>query len=341
MKFILEYIENVLRYCYSNFYNEPWEIQLIWLCIPLFTIAIILFILILFYIRIKRAYLNQRIRVWKPKIENQILKHLSTGSELKNNFQNLKVLTQKKFQKEIAIVILMNLSDNVSGSIKTNIDKLFVTLELHTYTIIKIKSSSWTKKVTGIKTLTQLGYHQNIEQIITPYLNHKNQNLRGEILIALVKLLAEKGLKQLDNLMYDISDWHQIEIVDALLLHKNIHIPDLKPYFKSTNKTVIKIALKLMFAYTLIQYKTDIIPLLDHDEHSVRKQTRSIIKYFKIIESKEKLFESLNYNRNELELIDTLEALEAIGIDFQLEDVYNSHAKAFISSFQEKLLTIT
>lgn len=51
-----EYIESVLRYCYKNFYNEPWEIQLIWICIPLFIISTLIFILTLLFLRVKRNY---------------------------------------------------------------------------------------------------------------------------------------------------------------------------------------------------------------------------------------------------------------------------------------------
>lgn len=344
MKTIFQYIENVLAFCYSNFQIETWEIQLIWICIPLFVLLILFFLGVLYGIRFSHLLIEYRNKKWYPILQHLVLEYLTIDKSKIEKVQeikhNLLENTKRKFQKEISIKILMSLANNISGEMKTAVETLFVELDLNFYTVNKIKSSSIVKKVSGLRVITQMNYKTHVDKEIIPFMNDKNQILRGEIQLALVKLYAGKGLFYLNNLAYDLSEWHQIEILEALTSHKNIKIPDLHPWLSSRNSSVISIALKVIEIYSQIQYSNEIIRLLKHKDFIIRRKARRLVRIYKMIESTDLLIQLFKEETEEDELLDLIETLEYLGIEYNYLDLDNNEIKNIVLLVERKKKTV-
>ncbi|WP_298115624.1 hypothetical protein [Flavobacterium sp.] len=341
MKKIIEYIGNTLAFCYENYENQPIEIKIIWFCIPLFICLILLFLFAIITIKIRNYISNKLTNKYKPLMQKTIMECLATNGNDKINYCN-KELLNTNFKKKLFISILLELNSSLSGELKKKVQELYIQLSLFNYSFSKIKNTSWNIKIEGIRELTQLEYKTNVDNAIIPYMNHSNEILRGEIQLAMVKLYGVNGLFYLNNLKYQLSEWQQIEIIDALKSHINFKMPDLKIWYESNNNSVVEIALKITQKYQLINYCNSIIKLLHHDNYYIRMKSRFLIRHFKLIEATNRLCEMFKEPYELEELQDIVDTLEQLGVEYNYFDLDNNDLKNIyiLKEMQQLMLKI-
>jgi HEAT repeat protein len=226
--------------------------------------------------------------------------------------------------REIFINELLSLHNNLYGEAATRLRDLFFNLELYKDSLIKTHNRRWNIKAKGIGELAQMDVKDANNEIVK-YANSKNQILRMEAQVALVKLNDSDPLFFLDDLKYELSEWEQINILNTLM-HYQINIESFERWMSSKNNTVVVFAVKMAGLFKHIQSWPKVLELLEHEDPKVRLAAIKTLDMFEVaenagpfkafyekeqaIEEKEDdVFYNLNMNRNRLAAMNALETV--------------------------------
>ncbi|NJB83024.1 HEAT repeat domain-containing protein [Wenyingzhuangia aestuarii] len=195
--------------------------------------------------------------------------------------ENVKELSKTKpFRDFIAKKIIIAVK-TFSGETTRNLKKLYLLLKLNEDTLYNSKHVFWYLKARAIRNAGIMKL-DNFHDIIFENTNHKNDLIRIESQIALIRLIGFDGLKFLNIITYPISEWYQIVLLKELKVLDPDHFKGIKFWLKSYNKSVIIFALKLIGSFHLFDFYTDTQKLLQHKNKKVRLQAiQSISKIFK------------------------------------------------------------
>lgn len=226
--------------------------------------------------------------------------------------------------REIFINELLSLHNNLYGEAATRLRDLFFNLELYKDSIRKTHKRRWNIKAKGFRELAQMDVKDANDEIIK-YANSKNQILRMEAQVALVKLNDSDPLFFLDDLKYELSEWEQINILNTLM-HYQINIESFERWMSSDNNTVVVFAVRMAGVFKQIQSWPKVLELLEHEDPKVRLAAVKTLDMFEVaenigpfktfyeneqpIEEKEDdVFYNLNMNRNRLAAMKALETV--------------------------------
>ena len=226
--------------------------------------------------------------------------------------------------REIFINELLSLHNNLYGEAASRLRDLFFNLELYKDSLNKTHNRRWNIKAKGIGELAQMDVKDANNEIVK-YANYKNQILRMEAQVALVKLNDSDPLFFLDDLKYELSEWEQINILNTLM-HYQINIESFERWMSSKNNTVVVFAVKMAGLFKHIQSWPKVLELLEHEDPKVRLAAIKTLDMFEVaenagpfktiyekeqaIEEKEDdVFYNLNMNRNRLAAMNALETV--------------------------------
>lgn len=274
--------QNILEY----FKQLPILVQLVWLT------SIVLFKLILgliIYLKLLRISLrkNEVKRIKYQKIyEEKLINYLYAGDDIneispeQRTFINeMKKDITTKFNRNILISVMTKLVNDISGEVATAIHTFYYETGLIEYSLQKLKARKWEIIASGIHELTQFEVKQaynEIEKLII----HPNKEVRNQAQLYLVNLFQFKGLKFLNELEYQLSEWNQIQLLEILQKFDNQEITDITIWLKSTNISVVKFALKLAKVYNQFESKETLLELLKHKNEKIKVQTINVLAYF-------------------------------------------------------------
>ena len=94
--------------------------------------------------------------------------------------------------------------------------------------------------------------------------NHKNDLLRMEAQIAIVKMTGFEGLKFLNNVTYPVSEWQQLRLIEELSNHSATEFGNISEWLISENITVTNFALRLVEIYRQHAFYDEVASCLSH-----------------------------------------------------------------------------
>jgi HEAT repeat protein len=100
-------------------------------------------------------------------------------------------------------------------------------------------------------------------------LNSKNEILRMEAQIAMVRLSDGNPYEFLHLLEKPLSLWEQVTLHEMQIQH-NLEVPDYKQWFASENYSVVKFALEMVAWYKQKDAGPELIGLFEHEDEQVR-----------------------------------------------------------------------
>lgn len=158
-----------------------------------------------------------------------------------------------------------------SGAVADNIRNLYEKLGFKNDSLKKLGSKLWYTKAKGIQELSLMD--QN-DQLISIYrlTNSRNDLVRNEAQNAIIKWSGFNGLRFLDVVTYDISEWQQIQLLEYLKLFTQQDMPKLPKWLSSNNNSVILFALKLAEVYQQFGVKEKVEKTLLHTDEKIRIQ---------------------------------------------------------------------
>jgi len=283
---------NDFQYLIDYFKEYPILIKMVWIFSGVLFVGIIVLIIILKYLR-SRLRINGKLnKTYKEKYESLLINYLYSGTEeegispdQQSVINQLEICIKDKFKRKIVISSLVKLRNEISGEVANSIKNLYLQVGLNNFALEKLKNKKWNIIAQGIKEFSEFQIEE-IQNEVLKHLNHQRKEVRDEVQLYLVKLFNFEGLKFLNELKMPLSEWDQIQLLEVLQRFKNQEIPDITPWLKSSNDSVVLFALKLSQIYNKFDVIETLIKLLNHKNKIVRVRVIETLSYFQDIEAK-------------------------------------------------------
>lgn len=240
-----------------------------------FSLAVLLITFILIYLKIVNVQ-GSKHKKWKNIVEILVRDAIFNESDdpahihfpinhrtsilLKNNrFRNL--LTQE----------LLSAKKNMSGTAATYLQKLYLQLELDQYALKDLSSKKWYVKAKALQDLGIMNLNVYLSKIYRQT-NHKNELVRMEAQIAVIKLTGFEGLRFLDVVSYQINNWQQIKLLNELSYLPASNFNGIEKWLLSKNDSVVIFALKLVKSFHRFELHQQVVDCLAHSSDDIRYQ---------------------------------------------------------------------
>jgi HEAT repeat protein len=271
---LLQAMNDIVNFFRHSFLTERLLIQII-LVFSLLIFVLIAFILAYLFRRSKRT---QRKNFLQKKF-NSLLGEIAiceSNDELEEVFfqpdhqQMVAQFSKKKFDRNILLDELAETSKKFRGTTMTNIYWLFQKTGFEKELIKNLKSKKWHKKSKAVQQLAYLQQKNYISEILS-LTHHKNDLLRTEAQIAIVKLTGFSGLDFLNTIAYPVSEWQQLRLIQELSGHTSEKLGNISLWLQSENESVVNFALRLVEIYRQYQFYDEVKECLSHSSPSICK----------------------------------------------------------------------
>jgi len=279
---------------FTEYFKQlPIILKIIWVLIFLLSISILGLILYLKKLRINLRANEKKFVKFQKIYEEILINYLYAGdeenkisTEQEKLINKIKREIKSKFKRNIIISVMSKLIDDISGEMADSIILFYFETGLINHSLKKLKSNKWNIVASGIKELAQFKVTDVNDEIIK-HIKHPNREVRNEAQLYLVGLFHFKGLEFLDNFKTPLSEWDQIQLLETLQNFDNQEIPNISPWLKSENHSVVKFALKLARIYNQFDVIDTLLELLKHENQEIRVQAINVLGYFQDTNSKD------------------------------------------------------
>jgi hypothetical protein len=314
------------QYLIDYFENSPTIIKVVWVASSIFIIIIILLVIYLKYLRGHLRKNEKIVTKHQKEYESYLISYLYAGNEEEEISEEQQAIIDKlkscavdEFKRRIIVSTLLRLRNEISGEMAEAIQKLYFQSGLISYALSQLKSKKWYIVAKGIRELTQFHVKEVHDEIVN-FVNHPKKEIRKEVQLYLVTLFHFEGLKFLDVLQTHLSEWDQIQLLEVLQHFENQELPNIKPWLKSTNDSVVTFALKLAKIYNQFEAKDAIMQLLAHQQKVIRVDAINALSHLQVVEAKDIL--KNNFDKLSLE--------EQITFFKLLENMYETSDEPFL-----------
>lgn len=240
-------MNNELKIPFDNF--DHLAKVLILFVILFFTIALILYLITLFkrLLKIRNEALKSN---YQRIVDKALFTYLFVGENIKVkdvNIFNSNITDDSLFQK-VAIKAIISLHHSYSGEYQEKLQSFYVQSKLVNYSLRKLDSKSWYKKVEGIRDLSTLKYQPALDKIKL-CLFHKHELVQSEALIALVKMNGITELIQQKNSNLYLNDWIQSNLIFTIKTNRINDTGELNQLLTSENASFKLLGVRLIYHY--------------------------------------------------------------------------------------------
>ncbi len=217
---------------------------------------------------------------------------------------------ENKYHRSILCDEIIHLHENFTGEAASRLELLFVKLGLHHDSIEKIKNRRWYITAKGMRELALMNVRES-QTNLSEFLNHKNDILRMEARISIMKLSTENPLSFLSKIKEPLSAWDQANIYSMLTKMPEQTIPDFSNWLNSTNKSVVQFCILMIGAFRQQDSMNVLIHMLDHEDEVVRLSVIKALRELNAYASESKLviMYPLETEDVQFEIVKTLEAV--------------------------------
>jgi hypothetical protein len=173
------------------------------------------------------------------------------------------------YRRQVLIDQMIDVSVNLKGDSREKLTKLYNDLELDRDSLARARSRRWHKKIKGFRELAFMGIREGNEEMINS-LNSKNEILRMEAQIALVRLSDNDHFEFLSHLKRPFSLWEQITLHDLIIQHE-LPVPDFQRWLGSENPTVVMFALRMIREFRQKEAESEMKKVMLHRDLRVSK----------------------------------------------------------------------
>jgi len=189
-------------------------------------------------------------------------------------FSKIEQIAVYEFNREILINRMHELSKNMNMNMGGNeearvrLRDLYYLMRLDQDSIRKTYHRKWHIQVKGFKELAFMDVTEASSRLHQA-LKSKNNILRMEAQIALIRLNREDPFGFLDHLTHPFTLWEQLNIYELIALH-NLPVPQFSRWTSSKNKTVVIFALRMIQVFKQQESVPQLIECLTHPDRDIR-----------------------------------------------------------------------
>lgn len=210
------------------------------------------------------------------------------------------------YRRQVLIDQMIDVSVNLKGDSREKLTKLYNDLELDGDSLARARSHRWHKKIKGFRELAFMGIKEGNDEMVKS-LNSKNEILRMEAQIALVRLNGDDHFDFLSHLKRPFSLWEQITLHD-LIIHHELPVPDFRKWLGSENPTVVMFALRMIREFKQKEAEQDMKKVMLHRDPKVSKLAVEVagdLDMRSSLETMKRMYKFQEYN-NCLEIVKSM-----------------------------------
>ncbi len=268
---------------YFNFDKPDLLIRSLTFFILFFVASMLVILLFILFNRGRMEAIEQRKQTLREQYQGLLVDYLFSTDNANTIPAEIGKIATSLFNRKILIDQMIDLSINLTGSAKEKLRSLFLALKLDKDSIRKAYSFKWHLKIKGFRELAFMDITDVNEEIIK-CLHSKNDILRMEAQLALVRLNHNDSFGFLDHLEKPFTLWEQLTVYETIMFH-NLPIPKFDPWLYSKNKTIVLFALRMIDIFKQGEAYPTLFWLLVNEDAEIRNMTIRTIGNLKIKEA--------------------------------------------------------
>ncbi len=227
----------------NKFVYEGKSIALVNALIITIVLSIITMILLLITILLNRRRMEKEATLRQyllEKYQGLIVNYLFGDTTA----EQFRPIASDIYRRGVLIDQIIDVSVNLKGEAGAKLNHLYRELNLDNDSVRRAHSRRWHLKVKGFRELAFMNI-KDANPVIYKALNSKNEILRMEAQIALVRLSDDDHFTFLSHMKRPFSLWEQITLHDLMIQHE-LPVPDFQKWLVSANTTVVMFALRMI-----------------------------------------------------------------------------------------------
>ena len=297
----------------KSVYTFPVKIRVLLIMTLIFIIVILVLLGIIMSSRIyKTLRHNKRVEIRK-KYQNifhqLIFEEAQSEERIRNKFTNSDLTIA--LNRETILEELIHLHENFTGETAERLEEIYLALHFDEDSLNKLKSKRWYLIAKGMKELAIMNV-KSAHPEISKFINSKNDILRMETRIALMKLSDYEPMAFLNKETEPLSDWDSANIYNMLTKMPEKMIPDFSHWLNSSNKDVIVFCIQMIGRFRQRESVKTLLILLNNQDERIKLTVIRALRELGSDEGEESLLVlyplSNNIVKNEI-----LKTLEFIG----------------------------
>jgi len=166
--------------------------------------------------------------------------------------KNYQTFFKKKRHRKKLLHSIIKLHANYSGIYNLRLEEFYRKSGLINVSFGKLRSNSWPLKCEGIRELSQMHIKEAFSDI-HKCIWHKENTLRLEGLLGLIRLEGLEGLTVLIDYAHPINDWIQLNVLYEIDNSNLTTVKDFSNFLTSENESVVLLGLRLIAKFNQIQ----------------------------------------------------------------------------------------
>ncbi|WP_127342251.1 HEAT repeat domain-containing protein [Ancylomarina longa] len=262
---IIERLEAVVNYIFERLPYNALNRLIIYLII-LFFVALMVLLPSIAFLKVYISYRDRKYAHLYKKYSNDVIQYLMNALEDKD-MEELKN-RKSRFHRRVMVDVLMAIDKAENKEVSDKIRKLYKDIKLDADSRRKVQKRAWYKRIRGIRELSHMR-EKSENQRILDFLNNKNEVLRIESQIGLIKLLPFVPFAFLDSQEKPFTVWEQINVFD-LIRKKRIEIPEFHLWLDHWNDSVVMFCLDMIRILKQKEATPKVLELVNHDNDRVK-----------------------------------------------------------------------
>jgi len=294
--------------------NSPWQSKFVYegksiALVNALIITIVLSIVTMVFLLI--AILLNRRRMEKESTLRQYLLEKYQGLIVNYLFgdtaaEQFRPIASDIYRRGVLIDQIIDVSVNLKGEAGAKLNHLYRELNLDNDSIRRAHSRRWHLKIKGFRELAFMNI-KDANTVIYKALNSKNEILRMEAQIALVRLSDDNPFTFLSHMKRPFSLWEQITLHDLMIQHE-LPVPDFQKWLSSANATVVMFALRMIREFKQKESEPEVRKALLHRDPKVSLlavQVAGDLDMRSTLETMKRMYKYQEYN-NCLEIVKSM-----------------------------------
>ena len=260
-------------------YDTEYLLQILAFFIVVFSSVSIVFFFLTYFKRIKKIKQLELKTEYQTILDRILFAYLFTDkgvTEEDSKLFKLIFATDDLFQK-VAIKSIVSLQQNYAGEFQTKLQLFYVKFNIVNYSMLKLESKRWYKKVEGIRDLSNLKYQPAFEKIKS-CLTHKHKLVQAEALLGILRMRGINELIQQKNTTLFLNDWIQSNIIFTIKTNKISEVRHLYEFLESDNQSMQLLGVRIIHHFhdaaylknlEALQNQTSVLKLKLEIQHTI------------------------------------------------------------------------
>ncbi len=250
----------------------------------------------------------EMLKKYQPVFRNLIFEEALDRDKVLSMFDRIDLDTP--FNRTTILDEIIHLHENFTGETAERLEEIYTFLEFEKDSMLKLKSKRWYIIAKGMKELAIMNVKSGYTEIST-FLNSKNEILRMETRIALMKLSETDPLAFLSKETEHLSDWDSANIYNMLTKMPEKMIPDFSNWLNSPNKDVVVFCIQMIGRFRQRESIKTLLVLLNSPDLRIKLCVIKALRELSATDGEEPLLEiyPLENLTTKSEILKTLEVI--------------------------------